>query len=217
MASRPVFVPNLVGRSLVAPVPIEFIWVAGLASSQKQKNIRSLHAAATVKRGLGKLLEISTKSENPLGISLSAFNLKLTTDSGRHGSIENLFQASKWFEHGGPYLDLLSLSAAQAKKDERLKQSGGLRGFRLDAVDWPLQPITAFYDWLYLKALQRQPALAERLADYDGFTDIEFNPQRSRNCQAASAALYVALLNRQELDSALVSGEAFLNRMLAAA
>lgn len=216
MAQRPVFVPNLKGRRLVAPIELEFNWAAGLAPSQKQKNIRSLHLAAAEKRGLKNVLEISTKSENALGVALSAFNLQLITASGMQGNIENLFQASKVFERGGPFSDLLNMRAAQAKSDQRLKQSGALNGFRLEGVDWPLQPTTVFYDWLYLGALKQQPELAEQLAEYDGFTDIEFNPERSLNCQAASAALYVSLLKRKELDSTLASAKAFLTRMMAA-
>lgn len=216
MAQRPVFIPNLKGRRLVAPIELEFNWAAGLASSQKQKNIRSLHLAAIGKRGLKNVLEISTKSENPLGVALSAFNLQLVTSSGLQGNIENLFQASKIFVRGGPFVDLLDMRAAQAKSDQRLKQSGALKGFRLEGVDWPLQPTTVFYDWLYLSALKQQPDLAQQLVSYDGFTDIEFNPARSLNCQAASAALYVSLRKRNELDATLVSAEAFLARRVAA-
>ncbi len=186
-----------------------------MAPSQKQKNIRTLHLAAADKRGLKNVLEISTKSENPLGVALSAFNLQLITSSGLQGNIENLFQASKVFERGGPFVDLLDMRAAQAKSDQRLKQSGTLKGFRLEGVDWPLQPTTVFYDWLYLSALKQKPDLAEQLASYDGFTDIEFNPARSLNCQAASAALYVSLQKRNELDTTLVSAEPFLARMVA--
>ena len=216
MAHRPVFIPNLKGRRLVAPIELEFNWAAGLAPSQKQKNIRSLHLAAADKRGLKNVLEISTKSENPLGVALSAFNLQLINSSGLQGNIENLFQASKVFERGGPFVDLLDMRAAQAKSDQRLNQSGALTGFRLEGVNWPLQPTTVFYDWLYLSALKQQPDLAKQLVSYDGFTDIEFNPARSLNCQAASAALYVSLLKRNELDSTLASTKDFLARMVAA-
>lgn len=216
MATRPVFVPNLNGRCLIAPIEVDFQWAAGLAPSQKRKSIRSLHLAAADKRSLRNVLEISTKSENPLGVVLSAFNLQLTTSSGLQGSVENLFQASKVFERGGPFLDLLDLRAALAKSDQRLKQSGALKGFRLEGVGWPLQPTTVFYDWLYLSALKQRPSLAEQLPAYDGFTDIEFNPVRSLNCQAASAALYVSLLKRNELDTTLASAEAFLARLVAA-
>lgn len=209
MAHRPVFVPNLVGRVLVSPIEIEFAWAPGLAPSQKQKNIRSLHAAASAKRGLIRVLEISTKSESQLGVALSAFNLQLTTPGGLRGSIENLFQASKVFQRGGPYVDLLGASSAAAKSDPRLKQSGALTGFRLDGQGWPLQPTTLFYDWLYLSALQQHPDLAGALLEHDGFTDIEFNPARSLNCQAASAARYVAMVKRGLLANAMASPAAF--------
>lgn len=216
MAKRLVYVPNLHGNVLVAPFEIEFTWAPGLATSQKQKNIRALHEAAG-KRNLPKVLEISTKSENATGVALSAFNLQLVLHSGVKGSVESIFQASKVFEHGGPYLDLLSKGSRAAKTDERLKSSGQLIGFQLEGDDWPLQPTTVFYDWLYLKALVQNPELANELSNFDGFTDIEFNPQRSLNCQAASAALYVALLKRDEpVIGLLRTRDRFVNRIVRA-
>ena len=35
---------------------------------------------------------------------------------------------------------------------------------------------------------------------YDAFTDIEFNPEKSVNCQAKAAALYVALFRQGVLE-----------------
>lgn len=213
MAKRFVYVPNLKGTRLVAPFEIDFQWVAGLSVSQKQKNIRSFHQAANSQRSLGSILEISTKSESPLGVALSAFNLTLTLSDGQPRSVETVFQSSKVFEQGGPYIDLLQKSSASAKTDSRLRQSGRLIGFRLEGKDWPLTPTTAFYDWLYLSALQQHPDLAVQLADFSGFTDIEFNPLHSLNCQAASAALFVSLQKRQELVTAFASPEDFLARL----
>lgn len=69
---------------------------------------------------------------------------------------------------------------------------------------------------VYINALQQHPELARQLVEYDGFTDIEFNPAHSINCQAASAALYVSLQKRNELDATLASAESFLARMLTA-
>lgn len=199
------------------PVSVEFEWFPGLSPSQKQKSIRSLHAAAG-RRNVPRVLEISTKSETSLGVALSAFNLQMTTPGGRTASVEALFQSSKVFQDGGPYPDLLEKSSAAARSDLRLRSSGKLTGFRLEGIEWGLQPTTAFYDWLYLNALRQTPHLSDFLMDYDGFTDIEFNPERSLNCQAASAALFVALKRRQELDAALQSPECFLAclRMIAA-
>ena len=38
------------------------------------------------------------------------------------------------------------------------------------------------------------------LQEHDAFTDIEFNPKKSFNCQARSCALFVALTMRSALD-----------------
>lgn len=213
MANRPVYVPALNGNGLVTRFDVEFKWVAGMAVSQKQKSILSLHEAAA-KRNLMRILEISSKSAVPLGIRLSAFNLYLVTQGGRKITVENAFQASKVFQRGGPYLDLLEKTPRDAKKDPRLVSSGDLIRFCLEGEDWPIRPVTAFYDWLYLSALGQSPSLAEQLLEFDGFTDIEFNPERSLNCQAASAALFVALSRRGELQSVISGRNAYLDRLL---
>jgi hypothetical protein len=119
------------------------------------------------------------------------------------------------FQDSGPYPDLLEKSSAAARSDPRLRSSGKLTGFRLEGIEWGLQPTTAFYDWLYLNALRQASHLGDFLMDYDGFTDIEFNPERSLNCQAASAALYVALRRREVQDTAMQTPEAFLTYLRA--
>ena len=86
-------------------------------------------------------------------------------------------QGSKAFEHGGPYDDIYGASSSAAKKDERLKSSGRLLGFRFFGVEWGLEPQTAFYDWLYINAVAKNPQLVELLAGYRAFTDIEFDPR----------------------------------------
>lgn len=212
MAIRPVFVPGLDSNPLVISLEIEFQWFPGLSLSQKRKSIQSLHAAAT-QQNIANVLEISSKSPNDLGVKLSAFNLQFHLNDGRHISIENVFQSSKIFENGGPYLDLLEVSARDAKTDPRLRSSGNLRGFSLEGADWPLLPATAFYDWLYLSALKNAPNLSSQLIEFDGFSDIEFNPKRSLNCQAASAALFVALVKRGEFPAVMQNQQSFINRL----
>jgi hypothetical protein len=204
MAQRPVFIPTSTGAGFVRTESVEFRWHAGLARTQRQKSIRALHAAARALHGVDKVLEVSSKSEDALGVALSAFSLKLGALT-----VECAFQGSKVFEHGGPFVDLFEKSSLDAKKDERLRSSGRLVGFRLLNVDWALEPKTAFYDWLYLNALHQNPGLAEQVTGYSAFTDIEFNPERSINCQAHSVALYVALSRRALLREALSSREAF--------
>lgn len=50
-----------------------------------------------------------------------------------------------------------------------------------------------FYDFLYINALISNPDLCERVMGYDTFTDIEFNPKKSLNCQARAMAIFVTL------------------------
>ena len=212
MASRPVFIPRPSGDALVDTQFIDFQWVAGLAKSQKTKRIEALHASARQQLGVGNILEVSTKSALPLGVCLSAFNLMIeTVRLKKTFSVESAYQSSKVFENGGPFVDLLQADSRTSKADPRLKQSGNLIGFRFFGIEWGIEPITAFYDWLYISALHKRAELAEALADYSAFTDIEFNPMRSVNCQAYSVALFCSLRSRGLLEVALSSKPRFLD------
>lgn len=129
---------------------------------------------------------------------------------GKKIPFENIFQSSKVFENGGPYRDLLHVSSKEAKKDYRLRNSGKLIAFDFDGKSYPLTPMTAFFDYLYCKTLFDNPALWGALYDYSFFTDIELNPKRSKNCQARSVAIFLALERRNVLEDALSSFESFV-------
>jgi len=212
VAQRPVFIPRFVGELLVETRMVEFTWHPGVAVSQKQKSITSLHQAAIQQLGLKNVLEISTKSPLPLGVALSAFNLAFRNQSGaRMLPVEVIYQSAKVFTNGGPYLDIRDKTSIEAKQDSRLKESGDLLRFESGGVIWELEPKTAFYDWVYLNVLRRQQELAAQVSLYEGFTDIEFNPAKSVNCQAYSVALFVALTQRQLLEQALHSRDDFIS------
>jgi hypothetical protein len=213
MAERPVFIPRTDGQRLVEEVSIAFTWHRGMAPSQKKKNVLALHDAAA-KRGISPLLEISTKSEEKLGQRLSAFNLKVHLEVPGSIPLESAYQGSKVFERGGPFRDLYSAESRDAKRDPRLQESGSLTGFRFEGADFPIFPKTAFYDWLYIRALYPHRDFLVRLRDYAGFTDIEFNPGKSLNCQARSCATFVALHTKGLLEAALKSPQAFIGILL---
>lgn len=199
MAVRPVFVPGR--RDDVEVFMTEFHWNSGMSVSQKRKNIRDLHESFGKRFPERRVLEISSKSEEPLGVALSAFNLqKFVPGLGRSVSVECAYQGSKVFAAGGPYTDLYEATSRQAKKDPRLQSSGMLRGFRFDGADFPQLRGSAFYDWLYINALLETPALGEQLLRYDAFTDIEFSPDKSVSCQASAAARFVTLSRKGLLD-----------------
>lgn len=209
MATRPVFLVASDERCCVRQ-DVQFTFFSGFSETQHLRSIRSLHQALADSGFQGKVLEISNKSPDALGVRLSAFNLMITTNSGRRFSVESAFQGSKVFERGGPYADLLDMPPRAAKRDERLKTSGRVVGFCLDGRQFPAEPKTFFYNWLYINALRLHPELTEPLLDYAAFTDIVFNPARSINCQAEAAAIYVSLRIRGLLEQALSSRTAFL-------
>jgi hypothetical protein len=211
VAQRPLFVPDPGGPSPVRVLGVDFEWFPGLSASQKRRSVASLHAAARERTGIRRILEVSSKSEDRLGVALSAFNLLLAAPGlPRRMSVECAFQGSKVFEGGGPFTEIFAMSSREAKGDDRLRTSGRLVGFRFLDSDWPQEPKTAFYDWLYISALLQNPDLAEGAAAYSAFTDIEFNPRKSLNCQAHSVALYVSLSQRGLLGPSSPDRDAFL-------
>jgi len=208
MAKRPTFIVN---DSLEQPVKvdwIEFTWVPGMSKKQKQKCVDSLHLAIQQKENY-KTLEISSKSRDSLGVNLSAFNLGFFY-KGKFISVESAFQGSKVFEYGGPFPELYERNARDAKRFFKENEFGPLTEFSFFNQSWALEPKTAFYDWLYINSLKQNPRLADALINYNCFTDIEFNPKRSINCQAYSAALYVYLQKQGELENATETQESFL-------
>ena len=202
MANRPVFVVNE-RKPYYTTLSAEFPWAGGFAASQKQKNIAAMHRCFERAYPGKHALEISSKSTEPWGIGASAFHLLKNVPSlGKKVPVENVFQAAKVFSGGGPYRDLLDCAPIEAKRDGRLSASGELRTFRFEGVDYPLIPRTIFYDFIYINALLENPELAAKLVEYDGFTDIAFNPEKSLNCQARSAAIFVALHRLGKLEDA---------------
>ena len=209
MAERPIFIPWTIEHRLVKEVSFDFQWNPGFAPVQKKKNITALHEAAAAD-GYSPLLEFSTKSEELLGQRLSAFSLKVTAQEFGEIPLECAFQGSKVFERGGPFTDLYTAEPRAAKKDPRIRTSGCLVEFRYNGVTFPLKPKTAFYDWLYITALSPHHKYLQCLEEYAGFTDIEFNPSKSVNCQARSCAMLAAMIKKDILQSSIQSPAAFI-------
>lgn len=175
---------------------VEFQFHNGFSAEQKSRSIESMHRAIGAISTGSQILEVSSKSSSQLGVSLSAFNLKLHYKS-IPTSVESAFQGSKVFQDSGPYRDLISMQPWESKRDSRLKSSGLAIGYS-DQFDnfYPLGKDSSFYDMVYLTALVSNPALLEKLSDYEIFTDIEFSKtklgiqkNRSFNTQARSCAI----------------------------
>ncbi|WP_109077934.1 DarT1-associated NADAR antitoxin family protein [Aggregatibacter kilianii] len=195
---RPIFIPQKNGIGVIEQ-NIEFDWHMGMSAEVRRRSIISLHEKAK-EAGFNYILEASSKSEQSIGIQLSAFFLK----NIKGYPVENLFQSSKVFVNGGPYRDLLTVTPREAKKDSRLRESGEMIKFTFNQKDFPLEPKSLFYDWLYLNVLfsDRNIDLKDEFFSnhFDAFSDIEFNPQKSFSCQARTLALCVSLYENESVQ-----------------
>lgn len=200
MANRPVYVP-MTRAPFYQEWNVEFTYNAGLSTAQKQRNIEAIHSAFLKRKSDAVPLEISSKSLTPLGVKLSAFNLKKHLPSLNIDiPVENAYQGGKKFKFGGPYTDLYQISPKEAKNDERLKNSGAMTAYVFEDAEYPLEPKNGFYDWIYIQALCENKEFMEEITKYNAFTDVEFNPNKSINCQARAAAIFVGIAKAGLLD-----------------
>lgn len=200
MSVRPVYMPKLT-RPFYTIENYEFDWAPGQAAAQKKKNSQMLQSLWKEKHPDQTILEVSTKSDQENGVKLSPFNLSRRLPSLRKEfPVENIYQASKTFRHGGPYVDLLGVTPNKAVADPRLRDSGELTSFRLEGVEYPTRPDFLFYTWLYINALLENPGLAQIVKKTDAFCDIEFNPEKGTNNQARACAVFLSLSRLGLLD-----------------
>ena len=176
MATRPYY---FIENNKVIKRNADFEWAAGCSVARKKLNVTRLHSSIPMRT-----LEVSTKSEEPIGVKMSAFSIVY----GDGMKLESYYQASKVFEKGGPFLDLAHKAPKEAKRDPRLQESGRIVSyFDFDEnQEWTLSE--PYYDYIYVKSAMKTLSddELEQIASYDAFTDIEFNPAKSYNTQARS-------------------------------
>ena len=193
MAEKMVFISD--GQKPYYEIIVNYKFVPGFSPIQRKKNVASLNESLSKEFPTLRTLEISTKSDSELGRALSAFNLKL---NGKY--IETIFQSSKVFADGSQYEFLIDKKPLEAKRFIQGLKKQEIVKFRFNGVDYPINPKSMFYDFIYINALKNNPELSSQLKNYDIFTDIEFNYQKSINCQARACAIYSYLLKTGNVD-----------------
>lgn len=205
MATKMVFHPS--EENFYSEELISFTYVQGLAFSQKQKCADSLHHAILQLHPGSHILEVSTKSREKIGIACSAFSLRIDGNF-----LESVFQAGKIFKDVGGFEETAKLAPRDARDFVKTHSEGhSLIGFRYAGNDFPLEPKTFFYDWLYVNALKQSGIDLTRLFVYDTFTDIEFNEKKQVNCQARSLAIAVSLQKVGLFEQAIANPHTFLH------
>ena len=209
MVTRPVFIPELNRLGVRVEYP-SFAWNPGFSMTQKKKNVEALHFSIRNIDPTLHPLEISSRSDRLLGQQLSAFKLGVKTNH-RFYSVESVYQASKVFENGiGPFPELYASDPLEVRNAIKEYETTPLKRYQYGNEVWKLNPTRAFYDWIYCRALSKNPNLVSQLSEFNCFTDIAFNPVRAVNCQAYAVALYLSLKNSGVVEDALTSKEKFL-------
>jgi hypothetical protein len=171
----------------------EFKWEPGMSTSQRRKSCKNLHEV--IKEKTGSLpLDISSASTTELGVKLSAFNL-----IWRGHSIECWYQGSKVYSIAGPMHHLYNMTSRQAKASMKEANLGKLIGFNLEGVDYPMEPKTVFYDYLYLMGLIENYGQDLDLSEYEYFTDVQAVINIDA-CQARTVCEYKLLKEQGLLD-----------------
>lgn len=195
MTTRTVFIPSE-HKPYYRKVPVEFEFHPGQSALQKMKNVKALQDTWSLDHPDARLLEVSTKSPEDTGRRLSPFNLTRTLYSlNKEFPVENIVQASKVLEQGGPYYDLLGTDPLSAKQDPRT--TGKLEAYSLEGELYPASPDFLFYTWIYAMAVLENN-LQRVLLDADAFSDIEFAGSDG-NCQARACAITKSLLTQSRL------------------
>ena len=182
---------------------IDFKWEPGISIAQKRKSCENLHAAIDFYCGL-RAMDISSASTTELGVKLSAFNLKL---NGR--TVECLYQGSKVYENTGAMHHLYDMSSLEAKQSMKYKNAGRLIGFDYFGESFPLVPRTAFYDYIYIKALIENYGYSLDVGNCNCFTDVQAVTDIDA-CQARSVCEYV-LMREQAMLGVVDNFNEFLN------
>ena len=183
---------------------ISVAYVKGMAFSQKCKNVLSFHSSIQMQFPSAKILEVSTKSYNPVGVALSAFNLTLDGCP-----VECLYHASKVFEDETSFEFLKDCSPREAKRYIRENGQKPLKCYKYEDKEISLATGTLFYDYIYIRALMQHPEVSSALIGYDIFTDIEFNEKKGLNCQARACAIYSYMLRTDTVQKYMSSMEKF--------
>lgn len=96
MAERPVFISSVTEKGYVSIQDIKFEWFPGFSVKQKQRSIESFHKNFKDENPSSNVLEISSKSDKELGVSLSAFNLMIKTKTLRCLVLKQHFKQVKF-------------------------------------------------------------------------------------------------------------------------
>lgn len=197
MAVRKIYLP-LTEYPYAKEVSVTFPWSNGSKHQNVQAVLDTFHDVYPEVPAL----EVSLASSQPEGIHAAAMKLPLHLAAlGQEVPVGIVYEASKVFENGGPYAELLQCSRQQVQKDNRLLKSGKCVGYRLEEAEFPAEPPYAFFNWLYGCALRQNPEKADGVLKFGAFSDLDLGTtKKDRNSPARAAAVYAGLAAAGKLN-----------------
>lgn len=201
-------------------MPVNFRWQSGWNRQAKQMSAHNLHQGFLNKHPQAKLLEISSVGKNKIGVQTSAMHLNVyTSNPAKHGlrtstvnsngkpygkfKVENVFQAGKVFQgqtpeqHQQSTQRILNMNPVQAKHTTKAMNSRSqLKGFKMFGHQFPLQPKTDYYDYVYMHGLAQHPKLGKQIASHNAFSDFFAVPGKTINTQSKSCTLFTSLVKK---------------------
>ncbi len=207
MAVRKVYI-SLAAYPYAKEISVTFPW----SNKSKQQNVQAVLDSFHDVYPDVSALEVSLAASRPEGIHAAAMKLPLHLDAMEQDvPVGIVYEASKVFENGGPYVDLLQCSRQKVQKDPRLQQSGKCIRYCLQGTEFSMEPHPyAFFNWLYGCALRQNPEKTDDILKYRAFSDLDLgSTKKDRNSPARAAAVYAGLAAAGKLDC-LDSYEAFV-------
>lgn len=158
-----------------------------------------------------KLLNASFSSRDKFSNLVNPYNLVVDYNSNNFYPIENVFLASEVFKNGGPYKDLLTMKAKDARKDPRITDFKEFEGYYHKGMIFFSSEAQDLYNYLFASALKNtESEIAKKLLTYDAFFDGNQTANTYKLNSSISLAVYKGLVNQGLLEKALENKKSFL-------
>lgn len=182
-----------------------FEWFMGCSVAQLRRSIRALHKEIR-NSGYGKIIEVSTKSEDEIGRKLSPLNLMVCIDD-ESLPMESYYQGSKVFDDNGCKIKLSECEHILPWKTKQfIRETVKERNLKLVEFDFKgnkfdLSSKGMCFDYIYILGLIQNESLGDYIMNYEVFTDLMFKKETGIGCQARSCALYKYLRTNGLLEN----------------
>lgn len=171
---------------------------------RQRREVDSLHERFKYYRPDFKMLEISSISREPLGVAVSAANLR----DPRGNLTEAVYLGSRVYEQGQLEHLYHASSTVEAMRITKASEHNMFSSYNWYGKAVPTNPLTLMKYWIWCDAVYNQKDLMNQIVEYDAFTNYFCNTSKDYfGTYPEAAALFVTLYRNGILDTAMDSVE----------